>query len=143
MKISAASVDATRELGARTAKTAGAGDCFALEGELGAGKTEFVRGFVAALNPAAAVKSPGFSICNIYETDEYPVYHFDFYRLSAASELGETGFDEYASAGVGVCLVEWGTRFPDVLPPHARIITFRDMGGGVREIEIPPLISLK
>jgi tRNA threonylcarbamoyladenosine biosynthesis protein TsaE len=130
-----ASVEATRALGARTAAGACAGDCYALEGELGAGKTEFVRGFVAALNPAAAVKSPSFSICNIYETEKFPVYHFDFYRLSDAAELGETGFDEYAS-GNGVCLVEWGTKFPQVLPSHSKIIRFRDAGGGVREIDL-------
>ena len=131
-----ASVDATRALGARAAAGARAGDCYALDGELGAGKTEFVRGFVAALNPAAAVKSPSFSICNIYETEKFPVCHFDFYRLSSSAELGETGFDEYAS-GTGVCLVEWGTKFPEVLPPHTKVITFRDAGGGVREIDLP------
>jgi tRNA threonylcarbamoyladenosine biosynthesis protein TsaE len=136
MKTIAASVAATRELGGRTAAAAGAGDCFALEGELGAGKTEFVRGFVAALNPGAAVKSPSFSILNVYETDEYPVYHFDFYRLKSAAELDETGFDEYVS-GEGVCLIEWGTLFPEVLPSHTKVIKFRDIGGGVREIEVP------
>jgi tRNA threonylcarbamoyladenosine biosynthesis protein TsaE len=136
MKTRTASVDATRALGARTAAGACAGDCYALEGELGAGKTEFVRGFVAALSPSAAVKSPSFSICNIYETEKFPVCHFDFYRLSGAAELGETGFDEYAS-GTGVCLVEWGTKFPEVLPPHTTVIKFRDVGGGVREIDLP------
>lgn len=136
MKTVTATVNATRALGAHIAAAAEAGQCFALEGELGAGKTEFVRGFVAALNPRAAVKSPSFSICNIYETEKYPVYHFDFYRLSGAAELGETGFDEYVSGG-GVCLIEWGTRFPQVLPPNTKIIKFRDRSNGVREIEIP------
>jgi tRNA threonylcarbamoyladenosine biosynthesis protein TsaE len=136
MKSITASVEATRALGARIAAAAAAGDCYALEGELGAGKTEFVRGFVAALNPAAAVKSPSFSICNIYETEKYPVYHFDFYRLSGAAELGETGFDDYAS-GEGVCLIEWGTRFPERLPPGTTVIRFRDAGNGVREIDLP------
>lgn len=136
MKTVTESVNATRALGAHIAAAAETGQCFALEGELGAGKTEFVRGFVAALNPRAAVKSPSFSICNIYETEKYPVYHFDFYRLSGAAELGETGFDEYVSGG-GVCLIEWGTRFPKVLPPNTKIIKFRDRGNGVREIEIP------
>ena len=135
MKMTTKSVDATRALGARVALTAKVNDCFALEGELGAGKTEFVRGFVAALNSAAAVKSPSFSICNIYETEKFKVYHFDFYRLSGAAELGETGFDEYVTGG-GVCLIEWGTRFPEVLPPHTRVITFTDAGNGVREINI-------
>jgi tRNA threonylcarbamoyladenosine biosynthesis protein TsaE len=138
MKITTKSADATRAFGARAALTAKANDCFALEGELGAGKTEFVRGFVASLNPAAAVKSPSFSICNIYETEKFKVCHFDFYRLSGAAELGETGFDEYVAGG-GVCLIEWGTRFPEVLPSHTKTIRFRDLGGGAREIEFPDL----
>jgi tRNA threonylcarbamoyladenosine biosynthesis protein TsaE len=136
MKTTAKSVDDTRALGARAALAARANDCFALEGELGAGKTEFVRGFVASLNPAAAVRSPSFSICNIYETKKFKVYHFDFYRLSGAAELSETGFDEYVTGG-GVCLIEWGTRFPEVLPPHTKVITFTDAGNGIREIVIP------
>ena len=135
MKTVSASVMETRSLGGRLAASARPGSCFALEGELGAGKTEFVRGFVAALAPAAAVRSPSFSILNIYETAAFPVYHFDFYRLSDALELGEIGFEEYI-AGSGVCLIEWGTLFPAVLPPHARIIRFADLGGGAREIDI-------
>ena len=135
MKTATASVVETRALGGRLAVSACPGDCFALEGELGAGKTEFVRGFVAALSPGAAVRSPSFSILNMYETSAFPVYHFDFYRLSDATELGEIGFEEYA-AGDGVCLIEWGTLFPDVLPPRTKIIRFADLGGDKREIEI-------
>ena len=136
MKTVAVSVEATRALGARTAAAAQAGECYALEGELGAGKTEFVRGFVAALDPHAVVKSPSFSILNIYTTSRFTVYHFDFYRLSRAAELGEIGFDEYASAD-GVCLIEWGMLFPEVLPLQTKVIKFRDRGNGVREIELP------
>jgi tRNA threonylcarbamoyl adenosine modification protein YjeE len=135
MKTVTGSAMETRALGARVAAGATAGDCFALEGGLGAGKTEFVRGFVASLAPSSAVKSPSFSILNIYETAAFPVYHFDFYRLADASELLEIGFEEYVS-GVGVCLIEWGTMFPEVLPKGARTIRFRDIGGDKREIEI-------
>ena len=103
-------------------------------GPYGAGKTEFVRGFVGVLNPKARVRSPSFSLCNIYETRQFPVYHFDFYRLTDATELGEIGFDEYVS-GDGVCLVEWGTLFPEILPPRAPVIRFIDRGTDRREIE--------
>jgi tRNA threonylcarbamoyladenosine biosynthesis protein TsaE len=134
MKITARSVEETRVLGARFAKVSRPGCLYVLEGELGAGKTEFVRGFVGAIEAKAMVRSPSFSLCNIYETRVFPVYHFDFYRLTDATELGEIGFDEYA-AGDGVCLVEWGTLFPSVLPPHARVIRFTDRGAGIRDIE--------
>jgi tRNA threonylcarbamoyladenosine biosynthesis protein TsaE len=136
MKTVAASVEATRMTGAHLAAASRGGDCYALEGELGAGKTEFVRGFVASLDPRAVVKSPSFSILNIYETGRFPVYHFDFYRLRDSAELREIGFDEYAS-GDGVCLIEWGTLFPNDLPSHTKVIKFRDIGDGMREIDLP------
>jgi tRNA threonylcarbamoyladenosine biosynthesis protein TsaE len=135
MKTVTGSVLETRALGARIAADARTGDCFVLEGDLGAGKTEFVRGFVASLSKSAAVKSPSFAILNIYETARFPVFHFDFYRIADAAELFETGFDEYIS-GTGVCLIEWGTMFPEVLPKDACFIRFRDIGLHSREIEI-------
>jgi tRNA threonylcarbamoyladenosine biosynthesis protein TsaE len=134
MKFQSCSVEETRAVGARFAETAKPGCLYVLEGDLGAGKTELVRGFVGALNPKAQVRSPSFSLCNIYETPRFPVYHFDFYRLTDATELGEIGFDEYAS-GDGVCLVEWGTMFPAALPQHAQVIKFTDRGMGDRDIE--------
>lgn len=136
MKIVAGSVGDTRAFGGRLAAGCRGGECIAIEGALGAGKTEFVRGFAAFLDPHVAVKSPSFSILNIYETPRFPVYHFDFYRIADAAELFEIGFAEYAS-GDGVCLIEWGTLFPEVLPPHARIIRIRDCGKNRREIELP------
>lgn len=135
MKTVTCGVRETRDLGARLADDAKEGDCYVLEGDLGAGKTEFVRGFVAALAKPVSVKSPSFAILNIYETDRFPVYHFDFYRLSDASELFEIGFEEYVS-GNGVCLIEWGTMFPAVLPKGATIIRFKDIGSDKREIEM-------
>jgi tRNA threonylcarbamoyladenosine biosynthesis protein TsaE len=134
MNVRTSSVEETREVGARFAGASRPGYLYVLEGELGAGKTEFVRGFVNAINPHAHVRSPSFSLCNIYQTGLFPVYHFDFYRLTDATELGEIGFDEYTT-GDGVCLVEWGTLFPEVLPPHAQVIRFTDLGAGNRDIE--------
>ena len=134
MIISTSSVGATRAFGARVALQARAGDVYALEGDLGTGKTEFVRGFAHALDQAIVVRSPSFSIVNTYAITRFPVYHFDFYRLHDASELNEIGFDEYIGAE-GVCLIEWGTMFPSVLPPQTRIVVFRDVGTCEREIQ--------
>jgi tRNA threonylcarbamoyladenosine biosynthesis protein TsaE len=129
-------VGETRAQGARLAGIARAGQVFVLEGDLGAGKTEFVRGFMAAISPSEKVRSPSFSILNVYESERFPVYHFDFYRLADPSELVEIGFGEYVS-GEGVCIIEWGTMFPQVLPPHALIISFIDDGDGCRTIGFP------
>lgn len=131
------SVQETRAFGAQVATTAQPGDVFALEGELGCGKTEFVRGFVEALcglsAAASTVRSPTFSIINIHETPEFPVYHFDFYRLKKIEELVEIGYYDCIRAD-GVSLIEWADMFPDALPAGARHIRFMDHGNNEREI---------
>ncbi len=124
MKIRSTSVEQTRTAGARLAAQARPGDIYGLAGELGAGKTEFVRGFVAALAPDAAVRSPTFTLINTYETPSFPIHHFDFYRLKSPDELREIGFHEYL-AGDGVCLIEWADMFADVLPGNARMVRFQ------------------
>ena len=134
-KIISHSVEETRQAGARIAKTVQAGDVIALIGELGSGKTEFVRGFVEALCGPAAVRSPTFSIVNIHDAPEFPLYHFDFYRLKKKEELLEIGFYEYIT-GDGVTVIEWADMFPDVLPENARRITFIDKGDNERHIMI-------
>jgi tRNA threonylcarbamoyladenosine biosynthesis protein TsaE len=132
--ITAHSVRQTREEGARCARETQAGAFYALIGELGSGKTEFVRGFVAALNPDSVVHSPTFSLLNIYDTHAFPVYHFDFYRLCDEQELIETGFDEFVG-GDGVCLVEWADMFPDAWPAQqVSVVRFTDAGDGTRKI---------
>ncbi|NLD99948.1 MAG: tRNA (adenosine(37)-N6)-threonylcarbamoyltransferase complex ATPase subunit type 1 TsaE [Fibrobacter sp.] len=128
------SVEETRRLGALVAATAQSGDVYALEGDLGTGKTEFVRGFMASTG-VSSVRSPSFSILNIYETSKWPVYHFDFYRLAESSELENIGFQEYISTN-GVCLIEWANMFTDVLPAYTKIIKFTDEGIDKRKIEI-------
>jgi len=134
MKYYSQSVGDTRLLGSRIADLAQPGDVYALDGDLGTGKTEFVRGFTSIIG-AVNVRSPSFSILNIYTTSKFPVYHFDFYRLADISELDEIGFQDYVS-GDGVCLIEWGTLFPDILPMHTRVIKFVDEGVYRRSLEL-------
>jgi len=116
------------------AKTARPGDVFSLNGDLGSGKTEFVRGFVAALSDDAEVRSPTFSIVNTYRTPDFPIHHFDFYRIEDVKEFSEIGLDEYIS-GDGVCLVEWGEMYPEVLPAAAKLVSFKVTGETGRSIE--------
>jgi tRNA threonylcarbamoyladenosine biosynthesis protein TsaE len=133
MRFESSSVEQTRAAGAAIAAQTRAGDVIAMIGTLGAGKTEFVRGFVAALNPQAIVRSPTFSLVNSYATPGFTINHFDFYRLNRVDELTEIGFEEYLWGG-GVCLIEWADLFPAVIPAHARRIRFTENEQGVRVI---------
>ena len=114
----------TAAAGAECARTATVGDVFALTGDLGAGKTQFVKGFVAAIGADAEVTSPTFTLIHEYSGGRLPVYHFDFYRLETADEVARLGLDEYLF-GDGVCVIEWADRFADLLPSHARWISLQ------------------
>ncbi len=82
----------------------------ALYGELGAGKTAFVRGFVSVLSPGSRVKSPTYTIVNEYRRGDLPVFHFDFYRTGGEDDFLALGFYEYLDTGV--CISEWSEKIP-------------------------------
>ena len=95
----------TEALGESLAQKLRAGDVVALYGDLGAGKTAFVRGMARGLKSPNRVTSPTFTIVNEYE-GEIPLFHFDMYRLGGADELFGIGWDDYLARG-GICVVEW------------------------------------
>lgn len=124
----------TEECGRHFAQSAGAGDVLALRGDLGAGKTQFVKGFVAGMGSPANVTSPTFTIVHEYDGGRLPVYHFDFYRLESAEAALRLGLDEYLG-GEGVALIEWADRFPDVIPNNAIWIAITSKGESERLIK--------
>ena len=109
--------------GRRYGRDAVKGDVFALSGDLGAGKTQFVKGFVAGLESDADVTSPTFVLVHEYGGGRLPVYHFDFYRLDNRDAILRLGFDDYVF-GDGVSLIEWADRHPDLIPRHAKWLSF-------------------
>ena len=119
---------------ARTlAATLRRGDVLALSGDLGAGKTHFVKGLAASLGTAASVTSPTFTLIHEYPGGRLPLYHFDFYRLDDADEALKIGLDEYLD-GDGACVIEWAEKLPALLPPHTRWLRFTHRADGAREI---------
>ena len=93
----------------------------ALYGDLGVGKTAFVRGVASVLTPGAAVRSPTFALVNEYR-GKLPVFHFDMYRIESEDDLYSIGYDDYLSRG-GVILVEWSEKIPFALPDHFLRVT--------------------
>ena len=137
MQIISGSVYDTRNFGSFIARKAEQGDVIALIGNLGAGKTEFARGFIAEFLSNVNVKSPSFSLVNTYSADKIIIHHFDFYRLSIADELIEIGFEEYLD-GYAICLIEWADKFPEVLPPATKYYYFYDGRDNTRILRDSP-----
>ena len=100
------SPEETEALGASLAQELEPGAVLAFTGDLGAGKTAFVRGLARGLGCPGRVTSPTFTIVNEYEGGRLPLFHFDMYRLGSADELFDIGWEDYLARG-GVCAVEW------------------------------------
>jgi tRNA threonylcarbamoyladenosine biosynthesis protein TsaE len=127
----------TTDLGASFAKTKlKLGDVVALIGELGSGKTRFIKGICSGLGVSEHVSSPSFTIVNEYTSNIGKIFHFDFYRITSPSELSEIGFDDYIY-DEGICLIEWADRVKDLLPSNRYDVLFT-LGDSdtVREIVI-------
>ena len=123
----------TIEFGRTMAAALHAGDVLALSGELGAGKTHFVKGVVAGLGADCAVTSPTFTLIHEYRGGRLPVFHADWYRIDDEEELIKIGMDDYLAED-GVVIVEWAGKFRGALPPHTRWLEFRFREDGAREV---------
>lgn len=106
---------ATLGLGARLAATLQPGMTVYLSGDLGAGKTTLTRGLLRSLGYAGRVKSPTYTLVELYEIPRYNLYHFDLYRFADPAEWEEAGFREYFNFE-SVCLVEWPEKAAGLLP---------------------------
>lgn len=107
-----------------------------LEGELGAGKTVFVKGMAEALGIGETeVRSPTFSLIHEYLGNPFPLYHMDFYRLQDWSEVVDLGFEEYLEKD-GIVAVEWGGKFLSFFPPPFFVVSIVIAGEQTRYISI-------
>lgn len=96
---------------------AGAEKIFVFEGDMGAGKTTFIKVLAKALGVKELVSSPTFSIVNEYEAEGNTFYHFDFYRIKNLQEAYDIGYEEYFYSG-NTCFIEWPEKVEELLPEH-------------------------
>lgn len=133
--VNSESIDQTRAWAAEFASQAQPPTVIRLSGELGSGKTEWARGFIEALGWRGRVRSPSFTLENVYEFPSgVRVYHLDGYRLTSAHHLDLDRMEEILGDPGGVVLVEWPERFGTVLPPFSTRFDFEKTGECVRRI---------
>ena len=133
------SVEETREYARQFAAGLQPGDVVCLSGNLGAGKTEFMRGIAQVFSCDDQLSSPSFSIFNIYngrlKGAPVKLQHFDLYRIETPLELEGLGFGEYID-GDAISVVEWGEKFPDELPADAKKVFIEAVGEDERRIVV-------
>ena len=128
----------TVQIAKNLAEQAKAGDVYCLSGDLGVGKTVFTKGFAKGLGILEPVNSPTFTIMQIYEEGNLPLYHFDVYRIEDVEEMEEIGYEDYFY-GEGVCFIEWAELIKEILPKNCKKIKIeKDISKGFdyRRIEI-------
>lgn len=111
-----------------------AGDTVLFYGELGAGKTTFIRSLVRHFASDIAVSSPTFALINVYPTDPM-IYHIDLYRLGSEADLFDLGMDEYLNAG-GITLIEWAEKCGSLTPERAYAVRIAISDATERSIKI-------
>ena len=128
------STEETEEIAARLANELKKGDFVAMFGDLGVGKTAFVRGLAKVLAPSASVKSPTYTVVNEYRGEEYKLFHFDVYRIEDDDDLYSIGFYDYVKKGISVC--EWSENIPWAIPENARRVTIERLPDDVNKRRI-------
>jgi len=132
----------TRRIGEQLALKLKKNSIVCFYGDLGAGKTTFIKGLASAVTRCSAteVSSPTFTYLHIYNgSGELLIYHFDLYRLRDEEEFLSMGFDDYFFSD-GICCVEWSERIPALIPSTAVHVHIYHAGGGERKIDITGVV---
>lgn len=114
------SPDETSALGERWGREAKAGWVIGLSGDLGAGKTQLVKGLARGLGITARIQSPTFALVNEHAGGRLPLAHLDLYRLETRDQIVGAGLEDYLYRPRGVAVIEWCERWPDFISPGPR-----------------------
>ena len=134
-KITSRSIEDTMELAENIESEKFPGMIICLDGELGSGKTVFVKGFAKSLGLEETITSPTFNIVKEYTSCEMPLYHMDVYRLENGDE--SIGFNDYFNSD-GVSIIEWSELISDILPEERLDIKFKVIDENTRIIKLTP-----
>ncbi len=129
----------TEKIGEMLAGECSDGEFLALYGDMGSGKTVFMRGFVGALVPSARVSSPTYAILNVYEGENINVNHFDMYRITSEDDLFSTGYEDVIKKGITVC--EWSENIEDFLPNSYLKLVFTKLDDNKRKLTLERIFS--
>ncbi len=131
------SAQETIEFAKHFARTLKPGSMLCLEGQLGSGKTTFIKGLAEGLGlkHPEQVKSPTFVLMHVYKA-KTPLYHFDCYRLDSTEELENIGFEDFVNDPAAIACVEWAEKAKHLIPPHARHIHLEILDATRRRISV-------
>lgn len=130
------SVAETEQIAVELARKLVGGECLALRGEMGAGKTQFMHGLIKGLGGAErSVSSPTFVLLNVYDTGRLKVFHLDAYRVTGPEDFESIGFPELLEQG-GVVAVEWPERIEELIPKNSLAISIDPISENSRRIRI-------
>lgn len=137
MEITISSIDNINAAAQKFVEGMGDGKVFAFYGKMGAGKTTFIKAICECLGVEDTVTSPTFAIVNEYQSDKvnYPIYHFDFYRIKKLEEVYDMGYEDYFYGG-GVSFIEWPELIEELLPEDTVKVEIKENEDGTRTVSI-------
>lgn len=134
MEITIKNLDTIHEAAKEFIKGMGEGKVFAFYGKMGAGKTTFIKALCEVLGVEDVITSPTFAIINEYtDSNDEPIYHFDFYRIKKLEEVYDMGYEDYFYSG-NLCLLEWPELIEEILPENVVKVTIEEQADGTRKL---------
>ena len=136
MEITIDSIDNIREAARQFVGNMGDASVFAFYGNMGAGKTTFIKAVCEELGVEDVITSPTFAIVNEYRSEETGelIYHFDFYRIKKLEEVYDMGYEDYFYSGA-LCFIEWPELIEELLPADAVRVWIEETQGGKRKVK--------